>query len=178
MKKRTIALSLLFTVLILSSCKKINDALTVKINTDFTVNLPVTSSSPVLKSPTAAFLSTATLDPLSNEDLAEYKDRINGFEVTGMTGTISNLSANVTLTDVKLKVSTPSKSTEWNFANLPLTNGSAVTFDNSASQWTKINEILGEQKEVTVTFSGNASQTNVTFNLQVTFTTVVTAKVL
>jgi len=178
MKKRIIAVSLLSVVLILSSCQKIKDLLTVKVKTDFTVNLPVTISSPLLKSTEAAFLSTNTLDPLSNADLASYKDKISGYAITGLSGTISELSADVTLTDAKLKVNTDSNSTEWNFTNLHLTNGTVVTFDNTGGQWAKINEILGEQKIVTVIFSGNASQTNVTFNLLVTFSAEVSTKVL
>ena len=178
MKKRIIAVSLLSVVLILSSCQKIKDLLTVKVKTDFTVNLPVTISSPLFKSTEAAFLSTNTLDPLSNADLASYKDKISGYAITGLSGTISELSADVTLTDAKLKVNTDSNSTEWNFTNLHLTNGTVVTFDNTGGQWAKINEILGEQKIVTVIFSGNASQTNVTFNLLVTFSAEVSTKVL
>jgi len=178
MKKRTIAVSLLSLVLILGSCQKIKDIFTVKVDADFTVNLPVTISSSLLKSTMGTFLSTNTLDPLNDEDLALYKDKIKGFELTGMTGTISELSADVTLTDARLLVATASNSTEWNFTNLAITNGTVVTFDNNAGQWAKIDEILGEQKEITVTFSGNSSQTNITFNLVVKFTTVVSAKIL
>jgi hypothetical protein len=178
MKKRTLVFSLLSLALILSSCQKIKDLTAIKIDADFTVNLPVTIPVPLLKSTASAFLSTNTFDPLNDEDLALYKDKIKGFELTGITGTVSELSADVTLTDCKLLVSTVSNSTEWNFKNLPLTNGTVITFDNTGSQWTKINEILGEQKEVTVTLSGTSSQSNVTFNLLVKLTTKVSTKVL
>lgn len=178
MKKRTIAVSFLSLVLILSSCQKIKDVLTVKVDAKFTVNLPVTTSPSPLKSTMEAFSSTDTFDPLNDEQLAKYKDRIKGFDLTDMTGTISELSADVTLNNAKLLVSTASNSTEWNFTNLLLTNGTIITFDNTAGQWDKINDILGEQKVITVTFSGDASQTNVTFTLEVQFGTKVSAKIL
>lgn len=178
MKKRTFAVSLLSLVLILSSCQKVKDALTVKVDAKFTVNLPVTTSPSPLKSTMEAFSSTNTFDPLNDEQLAAYKNRINGFDLTNMTGTISQLSADVTLNNAKLKVFTASNSTEWNFTNLHLTNGTVINFDNTAGQWAKINTILGEQKVITVTFSGDASQTNVTFTLEVLFGTKVTAKIL
>ena len=132
MKKRIIAVSLLSVVLILSSCQKIKDLLTVKVKTDFTVNLPVTISSPLLKSTEAAFLSTNTLDPLSNADLASYKDKISGYAITGLSGTISELSADVTLTDAKLKVNTDSNSTEWNFTNVHRRGGRAGVLSRRA----------------------------------------------
>lgn len=178
MKKRIVAASLLSMVLILSSCQKIKDLITVKVKADFSVTLPVTISSPELKSTEGAFLSTANLDPLSDEDLIKYKDQIKGFELTGMTGTISDLSAGVTLTNAKLVVNTDANSAEWNFTNLTLANGTVVTFSDDANQWAKINDILDEQKVITVTFSGISSQTNVTFNLLVTLTTNVTTTVL
>lgn len=178
MKKWIFAFSLLSLVMVMSSCQKIKDIFAVKIDADFSVNLPVTISSPLLKSTEGTFLSTNTLDPLNDEDLALYQDKIKGFELTGMTGTVSELSADVALTDITLLVNTAANSAQWNFASLPLTNGTVVTFDNTGGQWVKINEILGEQKEITVTFSGNSSQTNVTFNLLVKFTTEVSVKAL
>jgi hypothetical protein len=177
MKTRTIA-GLVALILLLGSCQKIKDILTVKVDADFSVNLPVTISSPLLKSTTGAFLSTNTFDPLSNEDIALYKDKIKGFEITGITGTVSDLSAEVTLTNVRLLIATTTNSAEWNFATITITNGTVITFDDTASQWAKINEILDEQKEVTVTFSGTSSQKNVTFNLLVKFTTKVSVKAL
>jgi hypothetical protein len=178
MKQRTFAFSILSLALILSSCDKIKDLLSVKVNANFTVDLPVTIQEPLLKSTTATFLTTETFDPLSNEDLALYQDKIKGFEVTGIKGTISSISADVTLTNCKLLVTTATNSTEWNFTNLPLTNGTVITFDNTGSQWDKINEILGEQTEVTVTLSGDTSQTPVTFTLTVEFSTKALTKIL
>jgi hypothetical protein len=174
MKQKILSISLLSLVLVLGSCAKIKELLSVKIDTDFTVNLPVAIPAS-LKSPEAAFISTNTFDPLSNEDLAAYKESINGFDLTGITGTVSNLSAEVTLTDVKLLVSTETQSTEWNYPSLLLANGTVVTFEDVASQWTKINSMLDEQKVVTVTLTGNSTQTGVTFDLAVKFAAKVTA---
>lgn len=178
MKKRILSVSLLAFVVLFGSCTKIKEVLTVKVDADFSVNLPVTIPELLLKSTTGAFTSTETLDPLSDEDLALYKDKIKGFEVTGMTGTISDLSADVTLTTATLLVNTAANSTQWTFTNLSLTNGSVIAFDNTSDQWTEINKILDEQTEITVTFSGNSSQNNVTFNLEVDFETKVSAKIL
>jgi len=178
MKKRTFALGLMVLTIALGGCQKIKDAFTVKLDADFTVTLPVTTTAPILKSSTAEFLSTSTLDPLDDEDLALYKEKIKGFEVTGITGRISELSSDVNLTNVKLLVNTELNTTEWTFANLPISNGTVVIFDNTGGQWTKIDKILMEQKPVTVTLSGNADQPDVTFNIEVKFQTVVTTKAL
>jgi hypothetical protein len=178
MKKRIIAVSLLSLVLILSSCQKIKDLITKKVDAVFVVTLPVAITAPLLKSTSSAFLSTNTLDPLDDDDLASYKDKIKGFEVTGIEGIVSELSTDVTLTDVKLQVKTSANSAEWNFANLPLSNGTLITFDNTGGQFAKINAILDEQTIITVTLSGNSTQTGVTFNFLVKFTTEASVKVL
>lgn len=181
MKTRTIVIGLLSLVAILPSCKKIkeqiDDATTVKINTNYVVDLPVVIAAD-LKSTNAEFNVVKTFDPLSSEDLADYQDKIKGFEVTGLTGTVSDLSTPVTLTGTKLKVSTASNSTEWNFPSLSIVNGSVITLDNLNGQWAKINSMLGEKKETTVILTGFSDQTNVAFNVQVKFSVVVTAKAL
>jgi hypothetical protein len=165
-------------VIVLTGCQKIKDVLTVKVDADFSVNLPVTIASSDLKSTQGTFFSTAALDPLSDEDLSSYKDKIKEFELTGMTGTLSELSTDVTLANATLLVATDSNSAEWNFTNLVLTNGTVITFDDTTSQWARINDILDEQKTITVTFSGTSNQTNVTFTLTVNLATKVTARIL
>jgi hypothetical protein len=95
-----------------------------------------------------------------------------------MTGTLSELSTDVTLANATLLVATDSNSAEWNFTNLVLTNGTVITFDDTTSQWARINDILDEQKTITVTFSGTSNQTNVTFTLTVNLATKVTARIL
>ncbi|MFA6127951.1 MAG: hypothetical protein WC699_11640 [Bacteroidales bacterium] len=177
MKKRILSISLLSFVLILSSCQKIKDLLTVKVDTDFTVNLPVTIGTSPLKSTLGTFNSTETFDPLSNADLATYKENIKGFDLNSMTGTVSELSEEVTLTDATLVVSTSLNSTQWHFTNLQITNGTVIQFDDAAGQWTKVNDILEEQTEITVNLSGTANKTNVTFTLAVTLGVQVSAKI-
>jgi hypothetical protein len=175
MKKRIISLRFLSLVLILSSCQKIKDLLTVKVDTKFTVNVPVTIGASPLKSTMGTFNSTKTFDPLSNEDLAVYKEKIKGFDLTSMTGTVTLLSEDVTLTDATLVVSTAQNSAQWHFTNLQITNGTVIQFDDPSGQWTKINDILMEQKEITVVLSGTANKTNVTFTLVVDFGVKVSA---
>jgi len=178
MKKRTTLVGLLLLVLVLSSCDKISDLLAVKVDASFVVDMPVTIAEPLLKSTEAAFSTTEKFNPLDDEDLADYKEKIKGYELTGMTGTIRDLSASVTLANATLEVSTAANSATWTFTNLTLTNGTVVTFDNTTSQWAKINAIMDEQKEITVVFSGNSSQTNVTFTLELTFDTEVSTKII
>lgn len=178
MKKRLLSISILSIVLILSSCQKIKDVFTVKVDTSFSVNLPVNTGTSPLKSTDGVFSSTQTFDPLSNEDLATYKDKIKGFLVTDMFGTVTQLSEPVTLSDVTLEVSTGSVSTSWHMTNLELVEGTVVQFDNLSDQWTKLDEIMGAQTVITVVLSGTSNKSNVTFTFVVKFDTQVSAKIL
>ncbi len=178
MNKRILTLSVVSLILILSSCQKIKDLLAVKVDANFSVDLPINIQSPELKSSAmGTFSSTNTFNPLSNADLADYKSKIQGFSLTSLDGTVSDLSANVTLTNAVLKISTATNSTQWTFTNLSLTNGTTVTFDNANGQFAKINTILEEQTSITVEFSGTADKKDVTFKLTVLFVTVASVKI-
>ncbi len=117
----------LVLILTAGSCQKIKDALTVKVDTEFKVDLPVVIGGDLLKSMGLyPFSASETLDLASNETVQDYKNRIKGYDVTGVTGTISGLpaSTSITLATAKLTISSPGFTTqEWNFTNLAIANG-------------------------------------------------------
>jgi hypothetical protein len=172
--KRTTSIVLLTVLMIPGGCKKITEVLTTRIDAVLSISLPVTITASSTE-PAGTFLATGTFDPLADEELAMYED-IREFELTGLTGTASELIANAALKEVKLTVSAASLSAQWNFANLPFTNGIVITFDNTGSQWAIVNEMLNARTPVTVTFSGKSTQTGVSFNFLVKFKTVVSVK--
>lgn len=178
MRNKTFTIGILALALVFGGCKKINEIFTKKVNTDFTVTLAVAIGSAPTNSGHPTFFSTNTLNPLDNEDIAPYLENINNIDVTGITGRVSELTADVNLSNVTLVVNTAVNSTQWTFANLPLTNGMVIPFDNTGGQWTKINQILNEQGPLMVTLTGTADKENVTFNIEVKFQSEVVVEVL
>jgi len=182
MKTRISFALALILILTAGSCQKIKDALTIKVDTEFTVDLPVVIGGEPLKSiGLYPYSATETLDLESNETVQNYKDRIKGYEVTGVSGTISGLASDfsLTLATAKLTISSPDFTTqEWSFTNLVITNGTAITFDNEGDKWGTVNSMLYEGNEITITFSGTSNVPSVNFLLQLLIEVAVEAGIL
>jgi hypothetical protein len=171
----TLALILMITA---TSCQKIKDALTIKVDTEFQVTLPVTVGGELLKTAFYQFSSSETLDPAENETIQQYKDRIKGYELTGVTGTVSDLITTFTLADATLSVSTPSLSTEWSITDQVIENGTELTFSNDNGQWTTINSMLDSGEIITVTFSGHTDKPGIVYTLILLFKAQVEAGII
>jgi len=176
--KKTVFLALFALVaLTLSSCQKIKDSLTVDVPVTFDVELDVTTGSD-LKSNPGAFSSSKTFDPAGDEDLAQYLSKIQGYELTGMTGVVSGLSESLTIESATLTVTNGSKTASWTVTNLPISDGTALSLTNDGGQWTTIGEMMGELKTITVTFAGVSDKPNVVYTLICTFEALVKAGIL
>lgn len=182
MKTRISFALALILILTTGSCQKIKDALTMKVDAEITVDLPVTIGGEPLKSVGLyPFTTSETLDLESNETVQQYKDRIRGYEVTGVTGTISGLATDfsLTLATATLSISSPGFTTqEWSFTNLVITNGTSVTFDNEGDKWGTVNEMLFEGNEITVTFSGSSNVPSVNYTLRLLIEVAIEAGIL
>jgi len=177
--KTRISFALAFVLLLTAgSCNKIKDALTVKVDTEISVNLPITVGEPVLKTTLYPFSATETLDPEENETVQLYRERIRGYELTGVQGTVSGLNTEFILSGAVLSVTTPTQSAAWSIDNLNVTNGTVLTFDNADGQWTTINEMLDSGEILTITFSGNSDKPAVVYTLILLFKLTVTAGIL
>ena len=178
MKKRIAFALALILMIAFTGCEKIKDTLTIKQNVEFTVNLPVTVGGEPLKTDFYPFSSTETLDPDENENIQQYKERIKSYELTGMTGTVSNLSTSLTMSDARLEVKTDNLSTEWTFTDLEISSGTQVTFGNDNSEWTQVNQMLESGDTITITFSGHTDQPGVVYTLILLFKADVRVRIL
>lgn len=84
--KKSIYLLVLVVAFMASSCKSINDLLVVKVDTEFEVSIPLETETTPLKSgtPLYAFRGEKSLDPLNNEDLVDFKNKIKQIAVNGI----------------------------------------------------------------------------------------------
>ena len=177
MKKTLFLLLIPAIIFSLGSCQKIKDSLTVDVPVEFDVELEVTTGSD-LKSNPGEFNASETFDPAGSDELENYLEKIQGYTLTGMQGTVANLTEELTLINALLTVSTETQSVQWSFSNLIINNGSLVSLPNDSGQWTTISEMLIDMKIITVTFSGVADKPAVVWSLICHFEALVKAGIL
>ncbi|MBT3244425.1 MAG: hypothetical protein HN352_14845 [Bacteroidetes bacterium] len=155
-------------------CTDLGSLFSVKVETDFKIDVPVDVSAPLMKTGPFAFDATKVYDPLSNADLEEYKDQIGDIDLSAITGTIKDLSESTVLTETNLKVSGNGSEVSWDFDNVTLSNGTELSLPDEGTKYTTLSSILKSLEEVTVELSGNSSVNNVTYTLELKLSTTLT----
>ncbi len=155
------------------------DKLDVEFDADYKTTLNVVTEKGFVKSTDGAFYESATIDPLSNSDMAKYAKKIKSIEVREVKGVIKSINEPTLLETCLLKMSSPgSTSAEWTYTNKQLDVGTEFIMDNSNGQLDNMEQILDKKEEFTVEMSGSTSGDNVSFSLEVTIKTKVTANPL
>lgn len=178
MKYRNLALVVLLVSVVFAGCKKIEDALDVTFNADFVADLLVSIPTGT-KADVGTFNVVETVDPSAvSTDVSQYINLIKDVTVTDITGKIINISKDVTITNLVISVASEGSSTvTWTYPNpIPITDGTEISFD--ATQLAALNTLMSGLTPFTVTASGTTSEDDVTFTIQVSMTTVVTANPL
>jgi len=174
--KSTFAL-LFFTGLM--SCELLN----VDFDTDLSSDLNINVEDSGTKSSINAYGYTAstTLDPLSDEDVKEYKDKIEDYDVKSLTATVLSVSK----PDVKLLAGTyfeiydSEDNVRWTFtSDFIVVPGAEYTLDNSDGKWETVRNILKRNAVFTVASVGEANTNNITIVFEVSIGATVTANPL
>ncbi len=174
----------IFAVLVLtvgisffSSCDKVESLTDVKfdanMDADIGVVIPADNNKSVLTEG-YEFSESATIDPRENSDIDKYFDKLKGFDVQEVTGTVKKVVGGpVVITQGKVTISSDKESVSWDIPQLILEEGKSVTFGNDNGEWDKVNKILDEKKKFNVTLSGVSDKNGISF----TFTIEIKAKV-
>lgn len=178
MKFTKFPMALLIATLIIASCNTVKDALDVTFDTSFTAPLNIDVPEGTKAGINGTFNESATIDPLTDENVKKYADNLKDFEVTELTGEITSINKDVTLTTMTITVSNASKSTSWTVNNVAISQGTKITFGNDNGEWDTVNNILKDKQEFTVTAQGETDQDGVQFNLNLTIKVRVTANPL
>ncbi len=181
MKKKILQIvTLWFVIFAISACSKVKDALDVSFDADYTVDIALVVPADGSKAAKAnIFTGSETLDPLSNEEMARYANKIKDVEVKAITGVVTSITKPTTLLDGQLSVSSFGyPNAEWSFANVFLTEGAELVMGNQGGQIDALQNILRSKQVLTVTVSGTTEHDDLTFNLEVLIETVVTANPL
>jgi hypothetical protein len=163
----------------LTGCELLN----VDFDTELSSDLNIDVQDSELKSNINAFTYTAstTLDPLSDEDVKKYKDKIENYDVTSLTATVISVSK----PDVKLLTGTffeiydSDDNVRWTLSSdFTVEPGAEYTLDNTEGEWNTVRRILKRNSVFTVASEGSANVNNVTVVFEISIGATVTANPL
>ncbi len=166
-------------LLVSTGCEKIKSLLDVKFDATYTVDINVTvPASGSIEAVQNSFEGSATIDPTSNPDVSKYLNLIKSWHVTNLTRTFKNVSKEAVLENGTITFSSTADSASWNLTNVAIQNDGTFTLNNTAGQWTELNNILSAKKPFTVAISGTTDKNDFTFTLSVKIQSTVTANPL
>ncbi|PKP52194.1 MAG: hypothetical protein CVT92_09985 [Bacteroidetes bacterium HGW-Bacteroidetes-1] len=172
---------IVFLCLLFAGCEKIKSIADVTFDAEFTADLPVDVVPTSLKAGVnGTFFETATIDPLSNSDLATYADKIKKIEVIEASAEVLSIDPSpVLLLSTTLSATSGVFSpATWSFNNESLTVGKIITLDNENSQFSNLQSILDSKEIFTVTLQGQTDVDEASFTVRVKYKTKVTANPL
>jgi len=175
---KNIALAILLTAIVFSGCEKIDDALDVTFDATFKTNLNIDIPAGTEARDVAVFDETESIDPTTDENVQKYLDKIKGIEVKGITATITSITKDVVLTNLRFSVKGDAGEAVWEIPSIAVSQGTEVTLGNETGQWDMVNSILDTKKVFTVSASGESSEDDVQFTFEYVIITEITANPL
>jgi hypothetical protein len=148
-----LSLSLLFAAfLVLSGCEKIKDATSIKVDTSFNVDFPVTTNQS--KATASTFSQTEVLSLADNSDLESYLSRIDEIDLSNVVITVEGLTEGQTINTLSL--SAEGIGTILTVTDITMANNS-FTPEVSSSILTQMGNKLNSNGSLTFTVSGETS---------------------
>lgn len=174
----------------LSSCKKIKSIFDVEIETTLTGDLYIDVQESGLKSADAdsiSFISTITIDPLDDDDVNEYQEKIVEVAVDGILATVEEVYLDDGTQDdvifyrgTTIRVERGSSSGTWTFGtDWNVMVGDEITLEDAGDIYDAVSEMLSPPMgEITVICKGKCSKSGVHVVLRIDFETTYTANPL
>jgi len=180
--KILMGLVILTGIFSLASCDKIESLADVHFDTNLIADLNVAVSGESKKSTVTEsyyFNESVSVDPKDDPDIEEYFDKLKGYKVNDVTGTIKSVTGGpVTITNATLRISSGDISASWDIPEFVVEKGASLTLGNDEGQWDDLQKVLNEKKLFTVSVEGHADKGGVVFLLSVDMAVTVTANPL
>jgi len=168
-------MGILFSGVVFSGCKKAKEVFDVEFDSSYNADLNVV----VPPGPrNASFYESTLIDPFSDPDVKKYANKLKKFEVTELKARVINLSKEVNMVSCYISIYSDDRSANWNFDNLPLTDGTEILLDNSGGQWDDVSAIMMEKKAFTIKVEGTVEDDDVSFTMRIFIKAKVTANPL
>jgi hypothetical protein len=170
----------LMSLLIYTGCEKTKSLLDVKFDADFDTNLNVVvEPAGGEKSLSGAFYASAGIDPMSNDDFAEYAEKIKNINIKSVVAEVTSISKPAVLLSADLTISSGGVDpASWAFTNEDLIQGKTFSLGNENGQWDRVQTMLNNQNLIDVVIQGSTDEDNLEFTLKVTIGTEVVANPL
>jgi hypothetical protein len=175
MKNMTKLLTLLILIAGFTSCSLFE----VDVDTTMSADLEIDIEDSAMKSAAEAypFDSEVVIDPLDNDDVEEYKDKIERIKATGIIGTVEYVSKKdvvlykgtmFTISNSKYKV-TWTLDDDW-----PIEQGTVLELPDGGDNYDAVSKILTTMDPFTVSCEGTASDKGVSITIRIDIDTKVT----
>ncbi len=172
-------IGILFASVILTGCKEAEEILYVNFPADYQTEFDITVAPSGGKiSIDGVFNVSETIDPTTNNDYQQYIDNIKEVDITEVRGEVLSISKNIMLQSTVINISNGDFEANWQFANEPITVGTALILDNNNGQWDAVGNIMLGKKAFTVTIDGETDQDDVEFVVLFSIKSFVTASPL
>lgn len=170
----------LTSLMIYTGCEKTKSLLDVTFDADFDTILDViVEPAGGEKVSSGVFYASAEIDPMSNDDFAEYAEKIKDIGVKSIIAEVTSISMPAVLLSADLTISSDNVDpASWAFANEDLHQGKTFTLGNENGQWDRVQTMLNNQNLITVVMEGSTDEENLEFTLEVTIGTEVVANPL
>jgi len=164
------------------SCEKIKSIFDVEIDTTLSGNLDIDIQESAKKSAAGYdFESSATINPLDDEDIAEYTDKIKEFQVNGVEVEVIYVNKGdvVFESGTAFYISDMSNTITWTLSgDWDVMEGTTLSLEDMGDVYQAVADILDKKETFTVGAVGTCSQTDVYITLKMGIDTKVIANPL
>ena len=168
----------LFAVMALVSCDKVNDLNTINFDADFSGDLDCSTVGTSARM-APSFGGSVEIVPTEDPNVNIYLNNIQKYDIQSVKATITSMSQeNVTVTTAYLLIKNFQYQAQWDWQNELLTTGKTITLGNEDGQWDTVSDILKDGQEFTILITGDADFSGVTFTIKVDIETKVEANVI
>lgn len=178
MKNITKVLILVFLASGFTSCKKIKSWFDVDVDTTMSADLEIDIDDSAMKTAAAyPFETSAMIDPLDNEDVAEYEDKIERIKTRGIIATVEYVSKKdlVLYKGTTFTITNSKKTVYWMLEDeWPIEKGSQLELADVADIYDDVSDILTTLDPFTVSAMGTASEKGVSITIRIDIETTVT----
>jgi hypothetical protein len=165
----------------LSSCEKIKSIFDVDFDTTLSGNLDIDIQDALKSTNSYTFKKTATVNPLDDEDIAEYIDNIKEFAVNEVIVEVLYVSAGnvVFKKGTTFSVFDNNSKVTWTLgSDWDVTEGTQLTLEDVGDVYKAVVDILDKKGSFSVGAEGESSETGVFVTLKIGIDTKVTANPL
>lgn len=167
---------LAFVMMATSSCDLLKEALDVEFHANFKASLNAVVDALPIKAAKGDFTASATIDPMSNSQFADYAANIKDIQVEEVKGEILSISKPTRLVNATLSMASDGMATaEWTVSDVQLAVGTVLVLDDTAGQFNRVQAILDTHNVFTVTASGTTEDDDLIFTLEVSVNSKVIA---